>query len=134
LKGLKKEQAALLIAVELSNLTRQIPGPASTSAILSTLLDQCKNPNATELTLEVCIKSIAPADGAAYLAKREVVHPVISPISFALVKAEETDWQDGWQSAFKTQTKKAANTKYSVLLIAEQLYRETLLARALGEN
>jgi GTPase-associated system helical domain len=134
LKGLKKEQAALLIAVELANLTRQIPGPASTTAILSTLLDQCKNPTATELTLEACIKSIDPADGAAYLAKRNVVHPIISPISFALVKAEETDWQDGWQSAFKTQTKKPANTKYPVLIIAEQLYRETLLARSLGEN
>jgi hypothetical protein len=134
LKGLKKEQVVIFIAVELAKLTRQIPGPASASAILSTLLDQCKNPKADEVTLEDCIASISPADGAEHLAKQVVVHPVITPVSFALTKAEENGWASGWENAFKTQTRKAADIKYPVLKIAEQLYRELLLARALGEN
>jgi GTPase-associated system helical domain len=134
LKSLKKEQASLFIAVELANLTRQIPGPASAPAILSTMLDHCKNHTASDVTLEACIQSIGAADGTAHLTKRTVVHPVISPISFAVVKAEETGWEDGWQNAVKIQTKKPANTKYPILKIAEQLYREALLSRALGEN
>jgi len=134
LKGLKKEQVALFVAVELANLTRQIPGPASASAILSTLLDQCANSNAGEVTLEVCVQSIDAGDGAEYLAKRKVVHPVISPVSFALIKAEETGWDDGWQNAVKMQTRRSVTTKYPVLKIAEQLYREVLLSRTLGVN
>jgi hypothetical protein len=134
LNGIKKEQAVLFIAVELANLTRQIPGPASVSAILSTLLDRCRNSSANEMTLEGCVQSIAAADGAQYLAKREVVHPVVSPISYALAKAEETGWGDGWQSAFKAQTLTSASTKYPALKIAEQLYREILLSRALREK
>jgi hypothetical protein len=134
LKGLKKEQAALFVAVELANLTRQVPGPASASAILSTLLDQCKKSTAPEVTLEACIQSIEAQDGTKHLTKLKVVHPLISPISFALVKAEENGWADGWQNAVKTQTRKSASTKYPVLKIAEQLYCEILLSRALGEN
>jgi hypothetical protein len=134
LKGLKKEQAVIFVAAEFANLTRQIPGPASASAILSTLLGQCKNPNSDEVTLETCVKSIDATDGASYLSKRTVVHPVITPISFALSKAEENGWNDGWETAFKAQTRKSADSKHSVLKIAEQFYRETLLARALGEN
>jgi hypothetical protein len=134
LKELKKEEAAIFIAIELAALTRQIPGPASASAILSTLLDQCKNPDSDEVTLEACIKSIDPKDGACYLANRNVVHPVVTPISFALVKAEENGWKDGWENAFKTQTQKTASTKYPVLIIAEQLYREALLARCLERS
>lgn len=134
LNGLQKEQAVIFIAVELANLTRQIPGPRSATSILSTLLDQCKKSNADEVTLEACIRSIDAADGAEYLAKRKVVHSTITPISFALTKAEENGWDDGWENAFKTQTGKPANTKYAFLEIAEQLYREALLSRALGEN
>jgi hypothetical protein len=134
LKGLNKEEAAIFIAIELAALTRQIPGPASASAILSTLLDQCKNPSTNEVTLEACVRSIDPTDGGRYLAKRNVVHPVITPISFALVKAEENGWKNGWENAVTTQTQKTANTKYPVLIIAEQLYREALLARVLGEK
>jgi hypothetical protein len=134
LKDLKKERAALFVAVELAALTRQIPGPASASAILSSLLDMCNNAKTIEVSLEACIQSIDVAEGTEYLAKLHVVHPVISPISFAIEKAEETGWADGWQHAVKTQTKLRASTKYPVPRIAEQLYHETLLYRVLGEN
>lgn len=134
LKGLKKEQAALFVALEFARLTRQIPGPPSASAILSSFLDQCKSTNAGEVSLEDCIQSVVATDGEKYLAKVEVVDPVISPISFALAKAEEAGWHEGWQNAVKTQTRLSATTKYPVLKIAEQLYREALLSRSLKEN
>jgi hypothetical protein len=132
LNGLRKEQAAIFVAIELATMTRQIPGPASASAILSTLLAQCKDGDTEHVTLEGCVKSIDPADGARHLAKRDVVHPVITPISFTLVKAEENGWGDGWQNAVKTQTRMTPNANYPILRIAEQLYREALLSRSIG--
>lgn len=134
LRGLKKEEVAIFVAIELAKLTRQIPGPASAAAILSSFLEQCKNPDVNEVTLEACVKSIEPIDGTRYLASRNVVHPVITPISFAILKAEETGWNDGWQSAFKAQTLRTSDIRYSVLNISEQLYREALLSRALEER
>lgn len=133
LKGLEKKQAAILIGAQLADLTRQIPGPASASAVLSTLLDQCKSTHTEQVTLEACIGSIETTESE-FLTERKFVDPVITPISFALSKAEENGWKAGWENAVKTQTRKSASAKYAVLGISEQLYREILLSRAMGED
>jgi GTPase-associated system helical domain len=131
LKQIKKQGAVIAIALELADLTSQVPGPASASPILLSLLEQCKD-SVTEVSVEDCVGSVGHDDGSRYVSISKTLHPLITPMIYALEKAKENGWQKGWQNAFEVQTKLDPSKKRPALEITEQVYREALLSRILG--
>jgi GTPase-associated system helical domain len=127
---IEKPLLAFIAAHDLASQTQQLPGPASCRPILKSVLALGKGA-VQQASTETCLSKISSSDGQRLLVHAKVLSPIFMPLTFALEKAHEVDWNTGWESAFTAQTKLKTNANRPIDEISEQFYRELLLSRLL---
>lgn len=130
--GIDKARLALFAAHDLASQTQHLPGPASSRSILRTVIGAGKG-KVHNSSIDACFGKLLDGDGEHLLKGAHARSPLFMPISFALEKKRENGWGGGWENAFNAQTKMASNSTRQLDEIAEQFYRELLLARLIRE-
>jgi hypothetical protein len=131
-KKIEKTRLAFIAAHDLAAQTQHLPGPASCNAILRSVVVLGKG-TSQQASIQACLSTLSALDGEELLRHIKVLSPVFMPLSFGLQKAQEVNWNAGWEGAFTAQTKLKANASRSIDEISEQFYRELLLSRLLKE-
>jgi GTPase-associated system helical domain len=131
-EGIDKARLALFAAHDLASQTQHLPGPASSRSILRTVIGYGKG-KVQNSSIDGSLGKLLNGDGEHLLKRAHSHSPVFMPISFALEKKRENGWGGGWENAFNAQTKMLSNSTRQLDEIAEQFYRELLLARLIRE-
>jgi hypothetical protein len=132
-RELKMPGACLVVAKELSDLTRTLPGPYSARAFLDkAIATVAPDGSKSSVTLAAAVASCPPewrkiAAACPDLDRMED----LCPSCFALRKAVEADGKKSWEQAFNTVTGIKAQVKIQALYLSEQAYEEWLSVRAI---
>lgn len=129
--GMDTKKASILVASDLAQITQFLPGPTSASSLMRKMLRLAAGDNDPHLTISECVDSLEKSRREALAANFSPHDAVLMPILFAFSKAVESGGQ-GWTSAFSTQTLLEPDKKLRASSIADQLYSELLLRRALS--
>lgn len=129
--GMDAGQVCIIAGKELADLTELMPEPFSAKAVLYTLLEKV----GVDLTKQIVIStSVGCLDDEWRELWVSSIHNSIAldlcPIMFASLRASESDGSD-WHSAFKTVTTVGAKSRIDPLDLAEQVYHECLLLKAI---
>jgi hypothetical protein len=130
---IEKPRLAFIAAHDLAVQTQHMPGPASCRTILKSVLTMGKG-TLHQASTEACLSKIFSSDGERLIANTKIYSPLFMPLTFALEKAREVNWIEGWENAFSAQTKLKASANRPIEEISEQFYRELLLSRLLTKG
>lgn len=110
----------LVFGMELGQLTKVSPGPASLTAMLSRagLID--------EAVKVVDAANAADLDWIRDITRSSRISPVTTPLHFALEKRAEVNSDEGWVLVWTSMTGLAADASMPGIKLAEQFYREHL--------
>jgi GTPase-associated system helical domain len=119
-------------ARDLATLTRDLPGPFAAPAFLKKMLSISKKSRPSAITVTKAVDT-CPLDLKRQWANElSLQHiPELSPILFALTKSVEAGGSTEWTDAFQNSTGLRADGGLSPGQLAQQIYQEALLQRAL---
>tara|TARA_R110001599_G_scaffold163952_1_gene353321 strand:+ start:4626 stop:5702 length:1077 start_codon:yes stop_codon:yes gene_type:complete len=121
---LEPNSKALILAAELSDATKLIPGPAAIKALLSRagLIKQKK-----KIKLTSAINS-APEAWLSSQLEGKKISPLTTPIHFAIERQLETGAGDSWVAGWSASTSIDKEFSLATLDLGMLYYRESLLA------
>jgi hypothetical protein len=124
-------RACFLAAYDLAEMTKLLPGPIGASLFLRKMLSNSLNGEKKKVTFSESVNSLTDDDRKAFIPRFTISDPIFSPLLFAVSKAEEGGGK-GWGAAFTTQTSLDPKKAIEPVKLAEQIYSEILLIRALS--
>lgn len=122
---LEQNSKALVLAAELANETKLVPGPTAIKALLSKagLTKQRK-----KIKLTTAINS-APAEWLTSQLEGKKISQLTTPIHFAIERQLETGAGESWIAGWSASTNIDKELSLSALDLSMLYYRESLLAR-----
>lgn len=124
------KKACMFVAVDLAHLTGDLPGPISAPVFMQKMLAHTFGESA-KASITTCVDALDPTQRQSIATTFVPKDAVLMPILFAVAKSVESGGT-GWTSAFSTQTGLEPQRKMEPIRIAEQLYSELLLLRAIS--
>jgi GTPase-associated system-like protein len=125
------KKAAIVVATDLAGMTGFLPGPVGAPAFMKQLLEQSPGDVEGMVTISKCVDTLTPPERKMMASNHGAKDAALMPILFAISKAEESGGT-GWTSAFSTQTGLDPTSEVKPIKIAEQVYSELLLLRAIS--
>lgn len=127
LSKIPPENRCLLIAIELSSLTRFRPGPASIDGLMTRagVTNNSKKKLSARDVVNAC-----DLDWLRTILIPEATH--LTPINYAISKRIEAAGDDTWSEAWGSATRLDANETYTELQLTYQIYVERLALKQFG--
>ena len=130
---IEQQPACTVAGKELADLTRVLPGPLGTPAILDTVLS-AEFPANTQVGLSEAINKTDRDWREKWVTSfGETMCVDLSPMLFAATESIRAHKANAWHSVFKAQIGISPTTKLPARDLAEQVYEECLLVRAVDE-
>lgn len=125
---LKRSASTIIIAKELADKTRIIPGPISIDAFIDKSIQKSKKQKNTSITLKEAIND-TPLDWRSNLISEKDFDEVedLCPIHFAIKRSVESGDKSSWIVSFEKNIGIKADASISPLELSLQAYREFLL-------
>jgi hypothetical protein len=136
IKEVDPKIAIFICAWELWKLTRITPPPTNYHEFLKKTIDNVAFTNDSPFSITQVIDSLNTAQ---IFKKRELEekpyqnYGSLTPLLFALQKAEESGGDPGWTAAFKVATSCNPDSNHSAMEFASQFYLELLLTKTVVE-
>ncbi len=128
---LSNSAVSIVAGKELADLTSQLPGPDQAEALLHKVLSATRCP---EATLEDAVNSV-PREWLPEAADREISAAASDLVPVCLALSQRAASGDsGWQTFFKETTDLSLSQKIAPVVLAQQMYAERLLLRAISEG
>ncbi len=126
-KDVRGESAPFVLAAELGQLTRQLPGPNSVPALLARA-----GIGTQEYTIPTVVNAVSE-DQKELLAEGRRPSAVMHPLHFAVDKRLETGEPRAWIASWAATSQLDAERRFRAIDIARQIYREHILLTLMKE-
>jgi len=127
--------AALILPMEVADLTFFVPGPINVVAVLVHALQLSgASSSAEEVSLAESTNACAKEWREAVRARQDFgAVGLLTPVLLGIQKSLETDGQEDWFPVYRKACDVPVDKRYPILKIAIQMYRERMLLRAVEE-
>jgi hypothetical protein len=127
---LPPEAVALVTAKELADLTRVLPGPPAARALLSRALRIAGRSAEEGISLREVVAAAPREWRGTWVASRNVALDDLTPVHGAVRRSLEVDDGADWTAAYDRGSVLLAGTEFARLDLAEQVFFEGMLHRA----
>lgn len=127
---LQDESIALVAPKELADLTRVLPGPPAARALLARALRIAGRPTDEELSIRAVVDGSPWVWRERWMSAGSAAFEDLTPIRGAVRRSLDVDDGADWSAAYDRVALLPADTAFTRLTLAEQVYHEEMLRRA----
>jgi hypothetical protein len=124
-----------VFTTELADITKFVPGPESTVAVVAQALQLAGAPSIGEEITIANATNATPREWREIVAERHKIDlsGLLTPLLMAIHKSLETDGPKEWLPVYKKASDIPSNRPFPLIQLAIQLFRERMLLMAIGE-